>query len=438
MWAELEPIGRDARTGGYRRHVYEEAELALREWFVAAAQERGLDVVTDRAGNLWAWWGDPDVDGPGLVLGSHLDSVPDGGAYDGPLGVVSAFAALDAVRARAFAPARPVGIAAFADEEGARFGIACAGSRLLTGELDPDRARSLRDADGTTYADAMGSAGVDPAHVGRDDETLRRVGTFVELHVEQGRGLVDLDSAVGLGTVIWPHGRWRFAFDGEANHAGTTLMTDRRDPMLAYAMTALAANKQARLAGGRATFGRVAVEPNATNAVPSRVTAWLDARAADQSSLDGLLAAVQRLARERAERDGTAVEVVTESLSPVSVFDDALRGRLSTALGGAPSLPTAAGHDAGILAAAGIPTAMLFVRNPTGVSHSPAEHADLADCLAGVSALTAVLLDLAGQASADSAPGGSAPERSAPDGSAPDGPAPVGPPPDDSADGRGR
>src|SRR5680860_454936 len=191
MWRQLEPVGRDASTGGYHRFAWTRADAELREWFTGQALARGLDVVHDRGGNLWAWWGDPDRDGPGLVLGSHLDSVPDGGAFDGPLGVVSAFAALDALRDSGSAPPRPVGIACFSDEEGARFGIACAGSRLITGGLDPDRARGLRDADGVTMAEAMAAAGHDPAHLGPDDDTLRRVGTFVELHVEQGRALVD-------------------------------------------------------------------------------------------------------------------------------------------------------------------------------------------------------------------------------------------------------
>jgi len=418
MWAELEPIGRDGRTGGYRRSVYTPPELELREWFTGAATDRDLEVVTDRAGNLWAWRGDPDADGPGLVLGSHLDSVPDGGAYDGPLGVVSAFAALDQLQSLGIRTARPVAVAAFADEEGARFGIACAGSRLLTGALDPDRARALIDDEGTSYASAMRGGGVDPARIGRDDEALARIGSYVELHVEQGRGLVDAGAAVGVATTIWPHGRWRFTFDGEANHAGTTLMTDRKDPMLTYAMTALAANKQARLAAARATFGRVSVEPNGTNAVPSRVTAWLDARAADEGTLRTLVAALSRQAGDRAERDGTSVVVTEESRSPLVAFDRFLRDRMVAALtvrgpaeeaaGEAsgkrgpvrpvPTLPTAAGHDAGILAAAGVPTAMLFVRNPTGISHSPAEHAERDDCLAGVQALTAIITDIAGVA----------------------------------------
>jgi beta-ureidopropionase / N-carbamoyl-L-amino-acid hydrolase len=386
-------VGRDPRTGGYRRYAWTAADAACRDWFRAAAAARGMDVDTDRNGNLWAWWGPPGPDA--LVLGSHLDSVPDGGAFDGPLGVVSAFAALDLVAAAPGTPARarrPVAVVAFADEEGARFGVACAGSRLMTGALDPDRARGLTDADGTTMAEALRAAGHDPARLGRDDEALGRVGRFVELHVEQGRHLVDVDAPVGAATAIWPHGRYRLTFTGEANHAGTTRLEDRRDPMLTYAETVLAARKKARLADARVTFGRVEVEPNGTNAIPSTVRAWLDARAAGEVALAELVASVERGAHERADRDGTRVEVVAESVSPVVTFDAGLSGRVAAAARHAdaaaavPQIPTQAGHDAGVLAAH-VPAAMLFVRNPTGVSHSPAEHADEADCVAGVQAL---------------------------------------------------
>src|SRR3954451_7860953 len=195
MWADLGEVGR-APSGGYRRFAWTPEDGALREWFRGEAPRRLMTVVTDRAGNLWAWDGDPDADGPGLVLGSHLDSVPDGGAFDGPLGIVSAFAALDALRADGWSSSRPLGIACFADEEGARFGVACAGSKLLTGSLGPDRARGLTDADGTTMAEAMAAAGLDPAAVARDEEALGRIGTYVELHVEQGRWLVDGGAAV--------------------------------------------------------------------------------------------------------------------------------------------------------------------------------------------------------------------------------------------------
>ena len=384
MWADLAPVGRSAATGGYLRQPFTAAEQEAHAWFLDACAARGLRVEADGFGNTVAWW--DCGSGPGVVTGSHLDSVIQGGAYDGPLGVVSALAAVDRLRERGVTPARPVGVAVFREEEGSRFPLACLGSRLATGSVAWESVRELRDRDGVALADVADDAG---------PGLLEGVGTFVELHVEQGRDLVHREAPVGVASGIWPHGRYRFEFTGRADHAGTTRMEDRQDPMLGYAMTVLAANKQARLAGQRATFGRVAVEPNGTNAVPSKVTGWLDARASSSEALDAMVADVERLASERAGRDGTSVTVTPESVSPEVRFDAALAQRVAS-VGGWPLVPTAAGHDAGILAAAGVPTAMLFVRNPTGVSHSPDEAAEPADCLAGVAALADVLALLAG------------------------------------------
>jgi N-carbamoyl-L-amino-acid hydrolase len=395
MWSDLHPVGRDAQTGGYRRFAWTREDHDLREWFAGECQRRGLDLTEDRMGNQWAWWGDPDgaADGrKGVVTGSHLDSVPDGGAFDGPLGVVSALAAVDALRDRGFEPARPIGVVNFVDEEGARFGVACAGSRVITGAMTARRARSLTDASGTTMAQALSAAGRDPHQIGRDDEALRRIGTFVELHVEQGRGLVDLDQPVAVATDIWPHGRWRLDFQGEANHAGTTRLEDRQDAMLGYAGAVLAAREAAIRHGCVATVGKVQVTPGGVNAIPSHVTGWLDARGASPRAVRRAVADVSDMVQQAG---GTVSE---ESWTPSTAFDPALAARLQTRLGGIPLLGTGAGHDAGILANAGIPTAMLFVRNPTGVSHSPQEHAEEGDCLEGVAALTAVLEDLAGDA----------------------------------------
>ncbi len=396
LWDALLPIGRDARTGGYRRYAWTPADLECREWFTAAAEKRGLDVETDRNGNLWAWWGDPTA-GDALVMGSHLDSVPDGGAFDGPLGVVSAFAALDELRARGVKPERPITVAAFSDEEGARFGVACGGSRLLTGALDPDRARSLRDNDGMTMAEAMAAAGHDPAHVDAEPDRLARIGHFVELHIEQGRvhldtgdgrpayGLAGLDAPLGLASGIWPHGRWRIELAGRADHAGTTRLEDRDDPMLLFAATVLAAREAAIRHDALATVGKVRVEPNGVNAIPSGVTAWLDVRGADEPRVRAVVADLA------GDLHGEHARVDEESWTALTSFDGTLRDRLAHVLGNPPILPTGAGHDAGILAAAGVPSAMLFVRNPTGVSHSPHEHSERSDCLAGVEALTTVL-----------------------------------------------
>ncbi|MCA0178439.1 MAG: allantoate amidohydrolase [Actinobacteria bacterium] len=390
MWAALLPVGRDGATGGYRRFAWSRADHELREWFAQEAQVRGLDLTEDRMGNQWAWWGNPDRDGPGLVLGSHLDSVPDGGAYDGPLGVVSAFAALDHLRDTGHQPDKPIGIANFVDEEGARFGIALAGSRVITGLLDADRARGLTDEDGVTMAEAMRAAGRDPAQIGQDPETLARIGTYVELHVEQGRALADLNAAVAIGTDIWPHGRWRIDLPGEANHAGTTRLQDRRDAVLSLAGVIQQTRSAAEQRGCLATIGKVRIEPGGVNAIASHATAWLDARGDNPEAVRGVIDDVTATTR------ALGGEVHEESWTPVTAFAPDLIAQLSRALPGAPTLGTGAGHDAGVLAQAGIPTAMLFVRNPTGVSHSPAEYAEEPDCLAGVEALATVAADLTG------------------------------------------
>lgn len=398
MWAELLPVGRSSASGGYRRYAWTGADTDCRAWFREQAEARGLAHETDRNGNQWAWLGDPAA-GNAVVTGSHLDSVPDGGAFDGPLGVVSAFAALDELRGRGARPTRPLGIVNFGDEEGARFGLACVGSRLTAGALTVEQAHRLTDGDGVTLPRAMELAGYDPDTLGPDPERLARIGAFVELHVEQGRALDLSGDRIGIASAIWPHGRWRFDFRGEANHAGTTRLADRHDPMLSYAETVLAARREAELAGAVATFGKIGVEPNGVNAIPSLVRGWLDSRAADQESLDTVVTGIQKSAREYAAAHGVDLDIVRESFTPVVEFDHALRDELARILGTrtelkAPVLGTGAGHDAGILSDR-IPTAMLFVRNPTGVSHSPAEYAAEDDCVAGVTALADVLEGLA-------------------------------------------
>jgi beta-ureidopropionase / N-carbamoyl-L-amino-acid hydrolase len=398
LWRHLEPIGQDPETGGYHRYSWTPADAECRAWFTRQAERLGLTVEPDNNGNIWAWWG-PERSGA-VVTGSHLDSVPDGGGYDGALGVVAALAAVEELKTKNFNPERAVAIAVFTEEEGARFRVACLGSRLITGVIDPATARGLRDDDGVTLAAAMTAAGRDPGLLGPDEDLLARVGAFVELHVEQGRALAPLGAAIGVAEGIWPHGRWRFDFAGRADHAGTARLADRNDPMLPYASTVLAARRLAAEHGAVATFGKVIAEPGGANGVNSAVRAWLDARAPDDNALQHTLTMIRSAAEIAASEHGVTLTVRQESYTPLVRFDENLRDRISGVLDSAgitaPVLPTAAGHDAGFLAAR-IPTAMLFVRNPTGVSHSPAEHAEQADCEAGVHALALVLEDLAGR-----------------------------------------
>ena len=408
LWDSLLPLGRHEPTGGYRRYSFTEADSACRDWFYKSAAQRLLRADCDRNGNLWAWWDVSDnrahsssIDSDktkAIVTGSHLDSVPDGGAFDGPLGVVCAFAAIDLLRERGRVPDRPIAVVAFIEEEGARFGLACLGSRLLTGAVTADAARALTDSGGVSLAQAMTGAGLDSAVIGPDPDLLASIGALVELHIEQGSALDELGAAVGIAESIWPHGRWRLDFTGRADHAGTTRLADRRDPMLPYAATVLAARTAAAQGAALATFGKVSAEPGGANAICSAVHAWLDARAPDEASLNRCVSQVIGAAEGSAAEHGVQVSIRRESFTPVVEFDRGLRDQVAAALAArgitAPVLPTGAGHDAGVLAAR-LPTAMLFVRNPTGVSHSPAEHAGPADCEAGVVALAAVLEELA-------------------------------------------
>ena len=397
LLAEIAGIGVDAERGGYSRPVFSPAELELRSWFARHATARGLSLETDGNGIIWAWWDAASGSREGAILtGSHLDSVPGGGNYDGPLGVASGLAAIDLLRDRGVTPARALAVAVFPEEEGSRFGVACLGSRLLAGAIEPDAVRGLVDDRGTSYAEASTAAGFDPRRIGADPERLRRIAAYVELHVEQGRGLIDEGEPIALAGGILGHGRWHMRIEGRGDHAGATRMADRRDPVVVQA-AAVRALRERTLAipDARGTVGRIRVTPGGTNVIASSVDLWIDVRHRDDAAVKRIVAEVTADAEAAAAVEGCAVAVVEQSFSPTVWFDEALRERMAAVLPTAPVLDTGAGHDAGVLASA-IPTGMLFVRNPTGASHTPAEFSAQEDIAAGVTALADVLEDLIG------------------------------------------
>jgi N-carbamoyl-L-amino-acid hydrolase len=395
LLSDIAFVGTDAMRGGYTRPVYSTAELDLRAWFIDQATRRGLSVETDRNGAIWAWWDTPDGNRTNaLVTGSHLDSVPGGGPFDGPLGVASALVAVDILQARGTMPTRPLAVVVFPEEEGSRFGVACLGSRLMTGAIDPDKARNLRDPDGNTFADIAKANGLDPRYVGKDEELLGRIGAFVELHVEQGRGLIDLNQPIAIASSILGHGRWRLSIRGQGNHAGTTLMADRHDPMVAAARAVVAIRDTAREhPHARATVGRLQPVPGGTNVIASRVDFWLDVRHPDDAVTAAVVESIHRQAKLIAAEEGCTAELKEESLSPTVHFDRGLQHELQLALPQAPILDTGAGHDAGVLSPY-VPTAMMFVRNPSGISHSPEEHVVDEDAETGARALADALAAL--------------------------------------------
>ncbi|MFY9714193.1 MAG: allantoate amidohydrolase [Microbacterium sp.] len=399
LLTEILGIGVDTERGGYSRPVFSPAEMELRAWFTVRAEERGLTLETDGNGIIWAWW---DVEGAEdarrrrdvIVTGSHLDSVPGGGNFDGPLGVASALAAVDLLRDRGVTPVRPLAVAVFPEEEGSRFGIACLGSRLLAGVVGPDQIRALVDDSGHSFAEASSAVGLDPALIGPDPARLADIAAFIELHVEQGRGLIDLEQPVALAGAIIAHGRWHVRIEGRGDHAGATRMADRQDPVIVAAETIRGLREQTlAVDDARGTVGRVKVTPGGTNVIASSVDLWMDVRHRNDNAVRRIVDAVMTMTEKAADDEGCSVIVTEQSFSPTVEFDAVLRDRLQTVLPGAPVLDTGAGHDAGVLAEV-IPTGMLFVRNPTGASHTPAETAESDDVTAGVEALVQVLQDL--------------------------------------------
>ncbi|WP_082092133.1 allantoate amidohydrolase [Demequina pelophila] len=396
--AELAPLGADPVRGGWSRHLFDDADREMRAWFVRTARSLGLDVEVDRNANQWATWRAGGAAAPAVATGSHLDSVPGGGPLDGPLGVVSGLAAVARLQAEGHRPDRPIRVANFAEEEGARFGVPCLGSQLLAGDLTAERVRALTDTAGATAADVLAGAGIDPARIGPDPDRLADLALYLELHVEQGRQLAPLGHPVGLATSILAHGRWRVTLTGRGDHAGATELDSRHDPMLVAAAAIRSARDRAVAAEpgtrSRATVGKLHAVPGGSNAIASEVTLWLDARAEHDADVRALVAAIIGDVEAASAAEGCGVVVVEESFSTRVEFDADLTDRVAAALaprlGDVPRIPTGAGHDAGILAAH-LPAAMLFVRNPDGVSHSPHEGASDQDIRAGVDALADAL-----------------------------------------------
>ena len=387
LHGELAAIGRTER--GWNRLAWGPEEEAARDGFRSTARRLGLAVVQDPAGNLWAV--EPGCeDGPWDCVGSHVDTVGDGGAFDGALGIVAGFAAVDAVRRSAVETPRPLAVGCMVDEEGPRFSAAIYGSRALTGEWDIGELLARRDRDGATLGELAALRGVTAETLRAAPIFLARVTSWIEVHIEQGRRLVDVPAALGLATALAPRERWLGTVRGAADHAGTTPMRGRRDALVGAARIVLAAHETASSESGAvATVGRLEAFPGSTNVIPGEVVVSLDVRASDAPQLGRVSGQIRATPLA-----GCEVAWSLAASDPGSVFDGELRARLVGAAAAegvrAVDLAAYAGHDAGVLARR-LPAAMLFVRNPTGISHNPAEHADEADCLAACSVLARAL-----------------------------------------------
>jgi N-carbamoyl-L-amino-acid hydrolase len=370
--AELDSVGVGPR--GVTRLAWTEEDAASRAWFARQAESIGRTVTRDPAGNLWAC---PDAPHPWWAVGSHLDSVREGGRYDGPLGVACGFEI-------AASTAQPVAVISFADEEGARFNTPTFGSKALASRLDLARVLERRDEHGVTLAEAMSRAGVPPEGLGEAPAWLDRLAGFIEIHIDQSTELAQAGRPVGAVSALASRTRLEAHLRGRADHAGATPPSDRRDALSAAAHLIVAGEELAHGRGGlKVTTSSILAEPNAPTTIASRVRLWIDARAPEMSDVDAWRRALDHAAESLSVHSGVEIELEAASRSIGREFSPPLRRRLveaGTALLGEapPEVLCFAGHDAGVVAER-IPAGMLLVRNPSGISHSPDERVDLED-----------------------------------------------------------
>ncbi|MGD0968133.1 MAG: M20 family metallo-hydrolase [Candidatus Aquilonibacter sp.] len=393
--AVLRELG--AHEGGIDRALLTPQERAARLQFAVWARASGFTVTQDAVSNVFARRDGSRKDRKPILVGSHLDTVPTGGAYDGAYGVAAALCALDLLDARNVRTTHPVEAVAWAGEEGSRFPLGCLGSSVFAGLNDERAVLDIVGDDGVTLRDALASPhgglldGV-PLRAGRD------VSAYLELHVEQGPVLEDLGLSLGIVTAIAAQRRLRATIIGRSGHAGTVPMAMRADALGAASELVLALERAAREQGDAvATVGRMLVEPNGTNVIPGRVTFSIDIRSPDETKLDAIeVRLAEAIARVRQAR---GVEIAVESFERRSAtpMTAALReaiARAITALGEAyADVPSGAGHDAMSLGKL-VPTAMIFVPSVGGQSHVSEERTDDNDLLLGVEALANAIVEV--------------------------------------------
>ncbi len=395
---ELAEIGKQ-EEGGVTKLSFTEEERAAKSLVASYLEEAGLSVYEDAVGNLFGRREGNDPEAPVILVGSHVDSVYNGGNFDGPLGVLAGVEVLQTMNERSVETRHPVEVVAFTDEEGARFSFGMIGSRALSGALTPDDLHH-KDGQGISLAEAMKSRGLDPDAVGDAARSPGAVEAYVELHIEQGKVLEDADLPVGIVTGIAGPLWLRFVLEGEAGHAGTTPMGLRRDALAAAAHVMRSIEVEASKTGTTVgTVGRLDLSPGGINIIPGRVEFTLDLRDIDERVRDEVEQRIVGEARRLSEVRDVGLDVDTlQRVAPV-LCSDLVQNAATTACEelGLKSYPLAsgAGHD-GMHLKDLCPVGMIFVRSKDGISHNPDEWSSQQDCVAGANVLYRTVLNLTG------------------------------------------
>ena len=390
---ELSRFGRNPE-GGVSRVAFSEADVQGRQYIMSLMREAGLTVRIDAAGNIIGRREGGDATRPSIMLGSHIDSVPGGGNYDGDVGVISAIEAAQVLQENGIVTLHPLEVIAFSDEEGG-----LVGSRAIIGDLS-EEALEVVSHSGKTIREGIRYIGGAPDRL---DEALRSKDdfkAFIELHIEQG-GILDskgiqIGVVEGIVGIKW----WDVTIEGFANHAGTTPMDQRRDALLAAANLIIAVNKVVTSVPGKqvGTVGRIKAEPGAPNVIPGRVVMSLELRDLSAGRIDSLFRGIQQEAAAIARRSGTRITFTALDVTAVPAPTDKRLRRIIAGAAGELGLsfqlmPSGAGHDAQDMARIA-PTGMIFVPSVGGISHSPREYTRPEDMANGANVLLQTILEI--------------------------------------------
>ena len=397
--SELAEIGKQ-ESGGVTRLSFTREERAAKNLVASYMQEAGLTAREDAVGNLFGRREGRNPDAPAVLVGSHVDSVYDGGNFDGPLGVLAGIEVAQTMQEGGVETDRPIEVVAFTDEEGARFSFGMIGSRALAGNLPPEELKHV-DAEGISIAEAMREYGLDPEKIGEATRPQGSLAAYLELHIEQGRVLEAEGLPAGIVTGIAGPVWLRFSLEGESGHAGATPMNRRHDALAAAAEIVGVVEKEASsMPSTVGTVGQVEVRPGGINIIPGRVDLSLDLRDIDVAVRDGVEERIRAQAGEICSRRGIELGIEElQRLAPAPCSEE-VRSTISAACEQvgirAHSLPSGAGHD-GMHLASLCPMGMIFIRSKDGISHNPKEWSSQEDCEAGCDVLYWAVLDLAGR-----------------------------------------
>jgi beta-ureidopropionase / N-carbamoyl-L-amino-acid hydrolase len=400
MQARIEALSQFGTNpeGGVSRVAFSDADVAGRAWLIDAMRDVGLEVRVDTAGNIIGRRAGREDDLPPILFGSHIDSVPGGGNYDGDVGVIGAIEVIELLNEQDVETRHPLEVVSFTDEEGG-----LAGSRAMIGTLT-EEALQIVSSSGLSIRDGIRKVGGDPDRLERAARQRGDLAAYLELHIEQGAILDEADIDIGVVEGIVGIRWWDIAVEGVANHAGTTPMNRRRDAMVSAAELVLAVNRIANELDGRqvATIGRIQAFPGAPNVVPGRVAMSLEIRDLETRKMQRLFDLIEEEAGRIATENSTPIRFEEIDLAALPApTDERLRdiiARAADELGLTyQRMPSGAGHDAQDLAHIA-PIGMIFVPSVGGISHSPEEFTSAEDMANGASVLLRTVLAVDGGA----------------------------------------